>query len=270
MTQDIFKHWFFKQFVPEVTAFLKSTGLPVKAVLILDNAPSHPSADELKTPNGAIFTMFMPPNVTPLIQPMDQNVLRLTKLYYRKSLLSSVVSKGEGVAEALKTITLKDAIIHLHKAWWKLDPLMITKCWNPILGKNEDQDNIPLATLRKTWTNETEKLNNDTICLLEAIEPAEYTQQDVEEWNKDVIDNDGLESEDSADSENSDCEVISTEEKKISHVEVLEALKAVSQWSIQNLVDVSDMVALKKIEEKAVMLNITQNKIQTKITSYFK
>ncbi|XP_031344576.1 jerky protein homolog-like [Photinus pyralis] len=163
MTQDIFKHWFFKQFVPEVTAFLKSTGLPVKAVLILDNAPSHPSADELKTPNGAIFTMFMPPNVTPLIQPMDQNVLRLTKLYYRKSLLSSVVSKGEGVAEALKTITLKDAIIHLHKAWWKLDPLMITKCWNPILGKNEDQDNIPLATLRKTWTNETEKLNNDTI-----------------------------------------------------------------------------------------------------------
>ncbi|XP_045468009.1 jerky protein homolog-like [Harmonia axyridis] len=116
MTQEIFRNWFFKQFVPEVTSYLRSENLPVKAVLLLDNAPSHPPAEELKSSNGNIFVIYMPPNITPLIQPMDQNVLRLTKLFYRKSVLSSMITKRGTVADALKSLTLKDAVIHLHMA----------------------------------------------------------------------------------------------------------------------------------------------------------
>lgn len=99
----------------------------MKAILLLDNAPSHPPVEELRTSDGAIFVIYMPPNVTPLIQPMDQNVLRLTKLYYRKSLLSSIVSKGEDLADALRTITLRDAIVHLHMAWQQLESSVISK-----------------------------------------------------------------------------------------------------------------------------------------------
>lgn len=42
----------------------------------------HPSND------GLIFVTFMPRNVTPLNRLIDKNVIRITKLYYRKYLLT--------------------------------------------------------------------------------------------------------------------------------------------------------------------------------------
>ncbi|XP_056636254.1 jerky protein homolog-like [Diorhabda sublineata] len=55
MNQAIFKEWFFQDFVPSVKKFQEENGLPKKAVLLLDNAPSHPSESTLKTEDGLIF-----------------------------------------------------------------------------------------------------------------------------------------------------------------------------------------------------------------------
>lgn len=140
-------------------------------MLLLDNAPSHPV--ELKTEDGAIYVMFMPPNVTPLIQPMDQNVLRLTKLYYRNNLLKYVVAKGENMAETLKSLTMKDAIVYLNQAWQQLDPSVIEKCWNNILNENDvDEDDLPLAILREQLISQkSEPIVQETIELLQVIGP---------------------------------------------------------------------------------------------------
>ncbi|GBM79646.1 hypothetical protein AVEN_203075-1, partial [Araneus ventricosus] len=51
---------------------LEDVGLPQKAVLLLDNATSHPSKEILKSEDGNIFVKYLPPNVTAHIQPMDQ------------------------------------------------------------------------------------------------------------------------------------------------------------------------------------------------------
>ncbi|XP_053949240.1 jerky protein homolog-like, partial [Anastrepha ludens] len=83
MTAAIFKQWFPESFVPQVTSFSKEKPLPIKALLLIDNAPSYPNEAELTTENGQISAMFMPPTVTPLIQPMDQNAIKITKLHYR-------------------------------------------------------------------------------------------------------------------------------------------------------------------------------------------
>jgi hypothetical protein len=58
-----------------VRQHLKSLDLPQKAVLLLDNAPSHPNEDILKSEDGNIFVKYLPPNVTAMIQPMDQGVI---------------------------------------------------------------------------------------------------------------------------------------------------------------------------------------------------
>ncbi|XP_053949198.1 jerky protein homolog-like [Anastrepha ludens] len=92
MTSAIFKQWFHESFVPQVTSFLKQKALPIKALLLIDNDPSHSNVAELTTENGQISAMFMPPNVTPLIQPMDQNAIKITKLHYRNSLLASIAA----------------------------------------------------------------------------------------------------------------------------------------------------------------------------------
>lgn len=62
MEKRIFSEWFFDSFV--------TMNLPRKAILLMDNAPSHPDIDEVAA-SGDIKCMFMPPNVTSLIQPLD-------------------------------------------------------------------------------------------------------------------------------------------------------------------------------------------------------
>lgn len=81
MTKIIFTDWFcfYKHFVLSVTTFLSKLKLPQKALLVLNNCPGHPSTEKFKSKDGKIFTLFLPPNLTPLLQPIDQNVIQTTK-----------------------------------------------------------------------------------------------------------------------------------------------------------------------------------------------
>ncbi|XP_046685292.1 jerky protein homolog-like [Homalodisca vitripennis] len=72
MDRALFQEWFEKQFVPNVRAYNEENGLPDRALLLIDNAPSHP--DDLELVIGDIKAIFLPPNVTSIIQPMDQFV----------------------------------------------------------------------------------------------------------------------------------------------------------------------------------------------------
>ena len=48
--------------------------------LIIDNCPVHPVVDNLSN----IKVVFLPPNTTSHLQPMDQGAIRSLKAYYRK------------------------------------------------------------------------------------------------------------------------------------------------------------------------------------------
>ena len=47
--------------------------------LIIDNCPAHPSISNLTS----VQLVFLPPNATPILQPMDQGVIRSLKAHYR-------------------------------------------------------------------------------------------------------------------------------------------------------------------------------------------
>ena len=55
---------------------------------VLGNCSAHPSEEELNTDDGSAKSHFLTPNVTSLIQPMDQGVLERMKRIYHKSLLT--------------------------------------------------------------------------------------------------------------------------------------------------------------------------------------
>ncbi|KAK2578838.1 hypothetical protein KPH14_012193 [Odynerus spinipes] len=84
MTKSVFAEWFHKKFVPLVDTFHKKQKLPNKALLLLDNCPGQPNEDDLKSKNSFIRVMFLPRNVTPLLQPMGQNVIQTVKMQYKK------------------------------------------------------------------------------------------------------------------------------------------------------------------------------------------
>ena len=51
-----------------------------------------PKDNEMTSDDGMITVMCLPPNTTAILQPMDQNIINLTKTYYKKSLLAHLVS----------------------------------------------------------------------------------------------------------------------------------------------------------------------------------
>ncbi|XP_031348006.1 jerky protein homolog-like [Photinus pyralis] len=156
MTTKIFIEWFHQSFIPQVRRHLRSHNLPEKALLIIDNASSHGTVKELTSEDGRFTTLFLPPNCTALLQPMDQNAIRLTKLFYRKSLLAHILSSNENsIVTLLKTRNLKDAVCLLCNAWEKVSSEVLQKCWNKIMSDNDedieydDEDLIPISELRR-------------------------------------------------------------------------------------------------------------------------
>lgn len=133
MDCNLFKSWFFDEFVPSVEKDLKQKNLPVRALLLLDNAPSHPSEEDLV--KGDIKALFLPPNVTSLIQPMDQGVIEWLKRRYRRKYISSILEKseeGHNLFEAMKSLNIKDAIYTIAAAWDELKPDTLRKSWRKL------------------------------------------------------------------------------------------------------------------------------------------
>lgn len=113
MDSEIFTLWFQSEFVPAVQKHLTERGLVSKAVLMLDNAPSHPDETKLVNNDKRITTLFFPPNTTSLIQSMDKGVLEAMKRRYKKSLLRKLLmadEEGQSMVQFVKTINIKEAI----------------------------------------------------------------------------------------------------------------------------------------------------------------
>lgn len=70
-------------------------GIDPKALLLLDNCSVHLDETELVSKDGKIKAIFLPPNVTSFIHPMDQGVLVPMKHRYRQKLLEELLSKDD-------------------------------------------------------------------------------------------------------------------------------------------------------------------------------
>ena len=60
----------------------------MKALLILDNAPAHPPGleDDILDEFKFVKVLYLPPNTTAILQPMDQQVIANFKKLYTKHL----------------------------------------------------------------------------------------------------------------------------------------------------------------------------------------
>ena len=114
MDSKLFSEWFHDCFVPSARKFCRDKGINEKVLLLVDNAPSHPSSATLHSEDGKVKTLFLPSNTTSAIQPMDQGVLEPMKKWYKRKLLSLIIMENESpdlsVPDILKKVTLKDML----------------------------------------------------------------------------------------------------------------------------------------------------------------
>ena len=132
----IFVSWFQKHFVPNVRKQLSELGVEQKAVLVLDNCSAHPGEDNLVSDDGKIIAKFLPPNVTSLIQPMDQGVLVSIKRRYRKKFLEEFIlrdDEGVSIIDFLKSINMLQVVHLIACAWKEILPTTLQLSWRKIL-----------------------------------------------------------------------------------------------------------------------------------------
>ncbi|XP_046417434.1 jerky protein homolog-like [Neodiprion fabricii] len=133
INKEIFEEWFTDVFVPKVESFLNSKNLPKTAVVLVDNCRSHRYVKI-----NDIEVNFFPPNVTSLIQPMDQGIIQTVKLHYEINLVNAIVeAQNENVTliEFWKTIDVHKVIFWVADAWKKVKPTTMQKCWKNLWPK---------------------------------------------------------------------------------------------------------------------------------------
>ncbi|XP_070592841.1 tigger transposable element-derived protein 1-like [Erythrolamprus reginae] len=120
VTRQFFVDWVNLAFGPTVKEYLLANELPLQALLLLDNAPGHPPAlqDDILEEFQFVKVVFLPPNTTSILQPMDQQVIANFKKLYTKHLFRRCFDVTENT-----NLTLRE--------FWK-DHFNIVSCLNII------------------------------------------------------------------------------------------------------------------------------------------
>lgn len=109
---------------------------------------------------------YLPPNVTPLIQPKDQGVIQNFKCKYRVSFIQGLINSDCSVKDFQSTFNMKDAIFAAAVAWQEVKNDTLIKAWrklwpavmnNPLSEHNELDDlDDPESQLLETVKNAAE------------------------------------------------------------------------------------------------------------------
>lgn len=140
-TKVIFKDWFLNSFIPEVKEFLSKKNMAFKVLLLMDNVASHDLSLQELHPD--VEVVFLPPNTTSLLQPMDQSVIATFKALYMRHVMDNMLkSVNHGCLEAgssfkvknfWKNFNILDAIGYVDKSWIEIKSSTLNRCWSKLL-----------------------------------------------------------------------------------------------------------------------------------------
>ncbi|XP_023706958.1 tigger transposable element-derived protein 1 isoform X2 [Cryptotermes secundus] len=135
VTGKLFEDWFLNCFCVEVEQYCCKSGIAFKALLVLDNAPGHPAHLNDLHPN--IRVMFLPPSSTSLMQPMNQGVLTIFKIYYMKLIFLQLLKASEGcgkqsVRDFWRSYNILHAIKNIRNAWNEVKDTLMNVVWKKL------------------------------------------------------------------------------------------------------------------------------------------
>lgn len=268
---EIFKDWFASCFVPETKRRLRELGQDEKAILFLDNCSAHPSEEELVSDDGKIIAKFFPPNVTPLIQPMDQGVLEAIKRRYRKSILRDLVSQSTfTIQDFLKRIDMVKVVDTVAVAWDLVTPSAIRNSWKKLIQlPSSSQQDPPVEISNNEFVKQFSRMN------------ITLTDDEIQNWMRndgpgyEHMDEQGIvalvsrENELDVDNEEEEDEVSQSSKCSISHAEAMSKMDDYLTWyrcqlqatpeNVSQLIQFRDFAAERR--ESSIK--------QTSILSYF-
>ena len=131
--------WVNLVFGPSVKKYLQENNLPLQALLVLDSAPAHPPnlEDDILEEFKFIQVLYLPPNTTPILQPMDQQVISNFKKLYTMHLFRRCFEVTENTNLTLRefwrdhyNIVICLRIIDM--AWQGVTTRTLTSAWKKL------------------------------------------------------------------------------------------------------------------------------------------
>lgn len=181
MTAALFEDWFSNIFCPEVEEYCRVNKIPFKILLLVDNAPSH--SETLNRLNPNVKVMFMPPNTTSLIQPMDQGVIACFKKHYLKHTFKQMFdmleeNKQLTLRDFWRNYNIADALENINKGWKDVTETTMNAVWKNLWPDCIRTDSVSLVEAANEDVAETIAVGRQ----LEAEGFSDLNLSDIEEY----------------------------------------------------------------------------------------
>ena len=131
MDGDLFTEW-----VKELDQKFIAQGREI--ALTVDDCSAHPVVGGLK----AIELIFIPPNTTSKMQPMDQGVIRSLKAFYRHLIIKRFITSIDGGRSPSK-VNMLEAMILLTAAWEYVSPITKAGISSESQAQSQSNDDDP-------------------------------------------------------------------------------------------------------------------------------
>ena len=237
VTKKVFSEWFQGYFIPFIANYNAEHGLENKALLLLDNAPGHPTDLEMNHPH--IKIVFIPPNTTSILQPMDQGIISIFKASYLRQMMNKIVTftstSEDSVTSFWKQFNIKFALEMIEIAWDSVTTKALNGVWKNIWPQ--------CVTAKRSHTREIFENCAREICDLS--EKAGLTGITIEEVEEELI-----ESEDSFTNEEL---IVIEHENVIDNMKLKEQNENLKKENLLEILDLAD-----KLKEK--VCNFEENK----------
>ncbi|XP_042215868.1 tigger transposable element-derived protein 1-like [Homarus americanus] len=184
MIMTLFQDWFTNYFCPAVERYNAKRNISNKALLLLDNAPSHPVNLNDLLDNVRVEYRYIPKNTTSLLQPMDQGVIANFKAYYLRNTFLQLIKAIDGedkptIRDFWKKFNILDAVDNIAESWDEVKTSAMNGSWKNIWPEcvHEFQGFSQAESLQKvqqgivTLANNIgfeEVVENDVVKLLES------------------------------------------------------------------------------------------------------
>lgn len=140
MTSVIFANWLWK-------LNIKMKLQDRKVILFIDQCPAHNNLIELSN----VRVVYLPPNTTSLLQPLDGGIIKTFKAHYRKLLSKNIIMRldanvNDKAEDAAKSVSVLDALEMIKEAWGSVTPEAISNCFKKVgmvSGEEHYEEHIP-------------------------------------------------------------------------------------------------------------------------------
>ncbi|GBM58360.1 hypothetical protein AVEN_67358-1 [Araneus ventricosus] len=177
-----------------------------KVALIADNCTAHCTVDGLKS----VELVFLPPNSTCVLQPLDKGIIQNFKATYRKLLLQDMISAIDR-KEQLQ-VSVLNAIFYIDQSWNMVSQKTIANCFrhdgfhsSPESEEllEDDNEDLPLTELAEKLRNGGYAIPDENLYAKIDEDLATNSEASIQDIVSNVL---NLNAEGSDDEDDSECE----------------------------------------------------------------